>query len=72
MTDLSLWHFGGVTIEKVSQNAVIIKQDKYNFEMHPWNSFGEVLRNVETIGADFIHGSGKMFKINFKGRNHIR
>ena len=28
--------------------------------------------NIETIGADFIHGSGKMFKINFKGRNHIK
>jgi len=47
-------------------------EDKYNFEMHPWNSLGEVLRNIETIGADFLHGRGTPFDINFRGRNFIK
>ena len=64
--------YGGVTIQRVGTQSVIIKPDKYNFEMHPWNSFGEIMRNLETIGADFLHGSGTPFWIIFKGRNHIK
>ena len=43
-----------------------------NFEMHPWDSFKETIRNIETIGADLIHGKGTPFDIIFKGVNKIK
>ena len=44
----------------------------YDFDMHSWDSLKEIIRNVETIGADFIHSKGTPFIIRFKGVNKIK
>ena len=44
---------------------------EYNFEMHSWGSFKEIIRNVETTFADIIHGQGANYYIKFKGVNTI-
>ena len=64
ITEPSLGHY-------IGDNYVTIKNDKYDFDMHPWDSFKEIVRNLETIGADLIHGKGTPFEIKFKGVNKI-
>lgn len=63
--------YGGITIYYKGNNYATIRNDIYNFDMHSWDSFKEIIRNVETIGADFIHGKGTPFTIRFKGVNKI-
>jgi hypothetical protein len=63
--------YGEITIHYKGNNYATIRNDKYDFDMHPWDSFKEIIRNVETIGADFIHGKGTPFTIRFKGVNKI-
>ena len=63
--------YGGITVRYKGNNYVKILTDTYNFEMHPWDSFKETIRNIETIGADLIHGKGTPFNIKFKGVNKI-
>jgi len=64
--------YGGITIYYKGNNYATIKNDKYDFDMHSWDSFKEIIRNVETIGADFIHSKGTPFTIRFKGVNKIK
>lgn len=63
--------YGGIKVCYIGDNYVTIKNDKYDFDMHPWDSFKEIVRNLETIGADLIHGKGTPFEIKFKGVNKI-
>lgn len=64
--------YGSISIEYVGNNAVLISDDKYDFDMHSWSNIGESVRNIETIFADWVHGTGTPFKIHFKGYNKIK
>jgi len=64
--------YGGITIVYKGNNYVKIKTDRYDFDIHPWTSFGESLRNIETIGAKLLHGKGTPYYIKFKGLNKIK
>ena len=63
--------YGGITVEYKGNNRVYIYTDRYDFEMHSWNSFQKVARNIETLIARPIHGNGKSFQIIFRGLNTI-
>ncbi len=63
--------YGGITIVYKGNNQIQISPDKYDFEMHPWDSFKESMRNIETLIARPIHGKGTSFPIYFKGLNTI-
>lgn len=62
---------GGITIVYKGNNQVEIQSDTYEFRMHPWSSFIEVVRNIETLIARPIHGRGIPFPIIFRGLNTI-
>ena len=66
-------HRGSGTMCNPKTSKVISRTDPMilNFDMHSWDSFKEIIRNVETIGADFIHGKGTPFTIRLKGVNKI-
>ena len=64
--------YGGINIKYLGNNLVKILNDKYDFDIHPWKSFKEVVRNVETKFADIIHGKGSPYTIRFRGTNIIR
>ena len=57
--------YGGINIIYEGNNQVKILSDIYDFDIHPW-SLKEAARNIETIGADEIHGKGTSFSIKFK------
>lgn len=63
---------GNITVKYVGNNSFQIKPDKYNFDIHTDNFFQwkTILRNLETIGASILHGSGTPFNIKFKGLYH--
>ena len=63
--------YGGINIIYEGNNQVKILSDIYDFDIHPW-SLKEAARNIETIGADEIHGKGTSFSIKFKGKNTIK
>ena len=45
--------------------------DTYNFEMHPWNSFKNIRRNILTFIGGILAGSGKDFNIYTYGYGHV-
>ena len=46
--------------------------DHLDFDIHPWGTFKETVRNIETKFADIIHGKGCSYTIKFIGTNIIR
>jgi len=62
---------GSIKIIYKGDNRVVIKPDKYDFDIHPYSSFVETLRNIETYSANLIHGKGTPYKIRFRGYNKI-
>jgi hypothetical protein len=64
--------YGSITVEYLGNNSFRILPDMYDFDIHA-NSFfsrGTIKRNIETIGAGILHGSGTPFKIIFNGLYH--
>ena len=64
--------YGSITVEYLGNNSFRILPDMYDFDIHA-NSFfswGTIKRNIETIGAGILHGSGTPFKIIFTGLYH--
>ena len=53
----------------IGNNYFRIQPDKYDFDIHTENFFNwhTIKRNIETIGASILHGTGIPFKINFRG-----
>lgn len=64
--------YGTVTVEYKGNNTFYIFPDTYNFDIHTENFFTlhTIKRNIETIGASMLHGSGTPFNIIFKGYYH--
>ena len=61
--------YGSITVEYLGNNSFRILPDMYDFDIHA-NSFFSwhtIKRNIETIGAGILHGSGTPFKIIFNG-----
>lgn len=65
---------GSVRLELVGPNTIVIVGDPttgfenggwYDFEMHSW--FQRPLRNLETLGAHVIAGSGQRYPIIYEG-----
>ncbi len=70
--------YGHITLSLVgSGNRVFATYgyDKYDWNvgmgLDDWDTWGEALRNVETIGGHILHGLGKPFKINLLGEGKI-
>lgn len=64
--------YGTITIVYNGSPTVTIKPDLYDFDIKPWSlSLGRIARNTATQMADFLHGTGKKFTINFRGTNTI-
>jgi hypothetical protein len=71
--------YGTITLKYLGNNQVeIVGNDTYNFEIHKIqnvknlkNVSRESLRNIETMIALGIHGTGKPFKIYFRGKGKI-
>ena len=64
--------YGSISVQYLGNNTVKILDDEYNFDMHPFSNLRETFRNVETIIASVLHGTGKPFDIHFKGVNKIK
>lgn len=64
--------YGSIKVSYLGDNRVRIYKDLYDFDIHPWSSISETFRNMETIGADVLHGSGTPFYIKFRGINIIK
>ena len=66
--------YGHLTVEYMGNNSFRIWPDTYNFEIHTDNFFkwSTIKRNLETIGAKILHGTGTPFNINFKGLYYNR
>lgn len=56
-------------VEYNGNNQFYIWPDKYDFDIHTDNFFNwhTIVRHIESIGAKLLHGTGKPFKIMFKG-----
>lgn len=61
--------YGNITVTYKGKNTFSISPDTYDFDIHTNNFFNlhTIIRNVETIGASILHGSGTPFDIIFKG-----
>ena len=64
--------YGSITVEYQGNNSFRILPDTYDFDIHTNNFFNwhTIKRNIETIGAGILHGSGTPFKIIFNGLYH--
>ena len=54
--------YGSLTLTLESENAVIASPDRYNFEMHSFNS---IMRNIGTLIGNYVAGLGDPFDIYF-------
>ncbi len=66
--------YGHITVEYRGNNTFKILSDEYNFDIHTKNFFkwSTIRRNLETIGAKILHGTGTSFNIKFEGLYHNR
>ncbi|MBO1363513.1 VCBS repeat-containing protein [Prevotella sp. A2931] len=64
--------YGRITVEYQGNNSFRILPDTYDFDIHTDNFFNwhTIKRNIETIGAGILHGTGTPFKIIFNGLYH--
>ncbi|MEM0942160.1 MAG: hypothetical protein AAGI25_20570, partial [Bacteroidota bacterium] len=64
--------FGSISLRLVDQNTVVAMRafDIYDFDIKPWSS-QTFIRNVATMGANAIHGSGQSFVIWIYGQGKI-
>lgn len=64
--------YGSITVEYQGNNSFRILPDTYDFDIHTDNFFNwhTIKRNIETIGAGILHGTGTPFKIIFNGLYH--
>lgn len=64
--------YGSITIKYIGINSFIILPDRYDFDIHVSNffSWSTIKRNIETIGAKILHGTGTPFRILFNGIYH--
>ena len=58
---------GSITLKRVGPSQVRAFSGMYDFEMHSWWNPLNWGRNMETLGARAIHGSGTPFWINHPG-----
>ena len=56
-------------VEYLGNNSFRVWPDKYDFNIQTKNFFNwsTIKRNIETIGAKFLHGTGTPYKIIFNG-----
>lgn len=64
--------YGSISLRLTSQNTVVATSafDIYDFDIKPWSS-QTFIRNVATMGANAIHGSGQSFVIWIYGQGKI-
>ena len=61
--------YGNINVEYLGNNSFRVWPDKYDFNIHTKNFFNwsTIRRNIETIGAKILHGTGTPFNIIFNG-----
>ena len=64
--------YGTIKVKHKGNGNFEIHNDKYDFDMHSWNSVREIKRNIETFIGSVLHGRGTPFIINFKGNNLVK
>jgi hypothetical protein len=64
--------YGQITVRYLGNGLVeAVGPDMYDFDIKRLDSLKMLVRNSATMGASIIHGSGKPFTINFKGKGKI-
>lgn len=64
--------YGNLTFTRLPNDRVKAEGDKYDFDMHAWNSVRSVIRNIETIIGNIVAGHGKSFPIYFYGSQKLK
>ncbi len=61
--------YGRITVVYEEDGLFSIESDKYDFDIQKKDFFSwpVIIRNLQTIGACFLHGTGTPFEINFNG-----
>jgi hypothetical protein len=59
--------YGSISVIYVGNNNFKIQPDIYDFDIHWKMGLRTLIRNIETIGASYLHGTGTPFKIIFNG-----
>ncbi len=61
--------YGNIRVEYRGNNSFRILPDTYDFDIHTKTFFSwhTIKRNIETIGAAILHGTGTPFNIIFNG-----
>ena len=62
--------YGSISVIYVGNNNFKIQPDIYDFDIHWKMGLRTLIRNIETIGASYLHGTGTPFKIIFNGLYH--
>jgi RHS repeat-associated protein len=63
--------YGSITLKLYPNNTVRAFNDRYDFDFKPWNSLGNIVRNIENAIGKGVHGSGTPFPIIFYGTGTI-
>jgi RHS repeat-associated protein len=63
--------YGTIGLSNLGDNKVKGYFDDYDFDIRPWNSAGNVIRNIETKIGDWKAGKGEGFRIYFYGQGNI-
>jgi RHS repeat-associated protein len=64
--------YGNLTFTRLPYDKVRAERDFYDFDMHPWNSFRSIGRNIETVIGNIVAGRGKGFPIYFYGSQQLK
>ncbi len=63
--------YGTIGLTNLGNNEVKGYFDDYDFDIRPWNSPGNVIRNIETKIGDWKAGNGTGYRIHFYGKGRI-
>ena len=62
--------YGSISVMYLGNNNFKILPDIYDFDLYWKMGWRTLIRNLETIGARYLHGTGTPFKIIFNGLYH--
>jgi hypothetical protein len=63
--------YGNIGLKYIENEQVKSLYDDYDFDMKPWNSFKNIIRNIETKLGAWKAGNGTGFRIHFYGIGRI-
>lgn len=64
--------YGQITLRRYPNHTVRAFADKYDFEMHSWNSPSNWVRNAATVIGKAGAGQGTGYEINIFGSKKLR